>query len=94
MNLTRTEVTNWYNSNLSYEEIIEQIVHKNQGQIEVTAKMVKELFVAQGFPTKKRPINKKVVNTWFTIIDDTPTSTLSIVEEEGGVVEEEVEEYA
>jgi hypothetical protein len=82
---SQQEIKDLYNSSLSYEEIIEQL--SSRSNMEITPKMIKGLFDSMGYPTKKRSLNKKVKNSWFTIVDESETT----VENEEVEILEDVE---
>ena len=65
--LTKTKITELYNSNKSYEQICKEL---SSDELVITHKMIKELFTQFGLPSKKRAIKTNEKKSWYEIIDD------------------------
>lgn len=92
--VTKSQLTDLFNGSKSYEEMAEDFT--TQAGVEITAKMVQDLFRANDFNLRSR--TRKPKNSWFTVIDDT-TSSLNFQTPTGNipvadVVEELTEEFA
>ena len=64
--LTKQQLTDLFEGGKSYEDLAADF--STQNGIEVTPKMVQEMFKANGFNLRNR--KRKSAESWFTIIDD------------------------
>lgn len=72
MQITKQKLTDLFEGTQTYEEMAEQFTA--DAGIEVSPKMVRDLFRANGFNLRSR--KRKTADAWFTIIDDTVTETV------------------
>jgi len=63
---TKQQLTDLFEGGKSYEDLATEF---STSGIEVTPKMVQEMFKANGFNLRNR--KRKTAESWFTIIDDT-----------------------
>ena len=64
--LTKTELQNLFDGNQTWEQMSERFT--TEAGIEITPKMVQEMFKANGFNLRTR---KQPKTAWFTVVDDT-----------------------
>lgn len=83
--MTKQQLTDLFNGSKTWEEM--SVEFTAQAGVEVTPKMVQELFKANGFNLRSR--TRKSKDSWYTILDDSPVS--SIVDLRSADITSEVE---
>lgn len=64
--LTKSQMESLFNGGQTYEAIAENF--STQTEMTVTPKMVREMFIANGFNLRNR--KRKSPTSWFEVIDD------------------------
>lgn len=89
LKITKQQLTDLFEGSKTWEEMAEQF--STEANLEVTPKMVQELFKANGFNLRSR----KRKTEWFVVIDDTTNSAeVAIVDDEPVVETVETEQFA
>lgn len=83
LKITKQQLTDLFEGSKTWEEMAEQF--SAEANLEVTPKMVQELFKANGFNLRSR----KRKTEWFVVIDDTTDSTEVVTGNDESVVETE-----
>lgn len=83
LKITKQQLTDLFEGSKTWEEMAEQF--SAEANLEVTPKMVQELFKANGFNLRSR----KRKTEWFVVIDDTTNSTEVVTGNDESVVETE-----
>lgn len=65
--LTKQQLTDLFEGGKSYDDLA--VEFSTQTGIEISAKMVQDMFKANGFNLRNR--KRKSAESWFTVIDDT-----------------------
>jgi len=90
--VTKSQLQEMFDGNQTWEQMAENFTA--EANVEITAKMVQEMFKANGFNLRTR---KQPKPQWFTVIDDVATSVsknteITDCEPESSLVE--TEEFA
>lgn len=84
---TKQQLTDLFNGSQSWEEMA--VDFTAQAGVEISPKMVQDLFKANGFNLRSR--TRKPKNSWFTVIDDTPNLSLTYTSDVNGADVKEAE---